>query len=139
MTTTSDVLRTVPLFEGMTVRSIDAIARLAEEATFPAGAVLVEEGRSGDTFIVIVDGRATVDQGGTRIRELAAGDFLGEISLIDGGPRTATVTAVEAIRALVIRRDGFDRLMDEFPAVRLEILTALTQRLRSTRAPAISD
>ena len=138
MTTTSDFLRSVPLFEGMTDRSIDAIARLTEDATFPAGAVLVEEGRPGDTFIVIVDGRATVDKGGARIRELAAGDFLGEISLIDGGPRTATVTAIEAIQALVIRHDGFDRLMDEFPAVRLEILTALTQRLR-TRTPAISD
>jgi CRP-like cAMP-binding protein len=60
------------------------------------------------------------------------------ISLIDGGPRTATVTAREPITALVIDRAGFDRLMDDWPVVRLELVSALTQRLRTT-APAVSD
>ena len=115
MTTRSDVLRSVPLFEGMTDRSVDEIAGLAEETDFETGAVLVREGDPGDTFIVILDGRATVDQGGARIREMSAGDFLGEISLIDHGPRTATVTAVEPIHALVVRCDGFDLLMNRYP------------------------
>jgi CRP-like cAMP-binding protein len=132
------MLRAVPLFQGMTDRSVEEISQLAEETEFPSGGVLVREGDPGDTFIVIVEGRATVDLGGQPIRELSVGDFLGEISLIDGGPRTATVTAAEPIRALVIRRDGFDRLMNGFPAVRLGILTALTQRLRQ-RAPSYSD
>lgn len=138
MTTTSDVLRSVPLFHGMTDRTVEAIEGLAEEATYPSGAVLVREGDPGDCFIVIVNGRATVDQGGQAIRELSAGDFLGEISLVDGGPRTATVTAVDPIQALVVRRDGFDRLMTDYPPVRLDVLTALTQRLRE-RTPAVSD
>jgi CRP/FNR family cyclic AMP-dependent transcriptional regulator len=138
MTTTSDVLRSIPLFQGMTDRSVEAIEGLAEETAYPSGALLVREGDPGDSFIVIVTGRATVDRGDQPIRELSAGDFLGEISLIDGGPRTATVTAVEPIAALVIQRDGFDRLMNRYPSVRLEILTALTQRLRE-RTPAISD
>jgi CRP/FNR family transcriptional regulator, cyclic AMP receptor protein len=138
MTTTADVLRTVPLFQGMTDAAVEAIGGLAEEADFAAGDVLVREGDPGDAFIVIVGGRATVDQGGTTVRELSAGSFLGEISLIDGGPRSATVTAVEPIHALVLHRDGFDRLMHDFPVVRLDLVTALTQRLRQ-RAPAVSD
>lgn len=138
MTATSDVLRSVPLFQGMTDRSVEAIERLVEETVYPSGSALVRQGDPGDSFIVIVTGRATVDRGGQPIRELSGGDFLGEISLIDGGPRTATVTAIEPIGALVIQRDGFDRLMNEYPPVRLEILTALTQRLRA-RTQEISD
>jgi CRP-like cAMP-binding protein len=122
----------------MTDRSIEAIAGLAEESDFPSGSVLVREGDPGETFMVIVDGRASVDRGGERIREMSAGEFLGEISLIDHGPRTATVTAVEPIRALVVRCDGFDRLMNEFPVVRNDILSALTQRIRA-QGPALSD
>ncbi len=138
MTSRSDVLRAVPLFEGMTDRSVDEIAALAAETDYPAGAILVREGDPGDTFIVIVDGRATVDRGGEPIAEMSGGDFLGEISLIDHRPRSATVIAVEPIHALVVRCDGFDRLMNDYPAVRLGILTALTRRLRRT-TPAISD
>lgn len=138
MPSPSEILRRAPLFQGMTDRAIDAIAGLAEETDYPAGAVLVREGEPGDAFIILVDGRATVDHGGQPIRDLAAGDFLGEISLIDRGPRTATVTATAPIHALVVRCDGFDRLMDEFPSVRLQLLEALTQRLRQ-RAPAVTD
>ena len=102
------------------------------------GDTLVRQGDPGETLIVIVDGRATVDQDGTVIRRLANGDFLGEISLIDGGPRTATVIAETPIEALVIDRAGFDRLMGDHPAVRLGLLMALSERLRQ-RAPAVSD
>ena len=138
-TTTNDaLLRTVPLFQGMTDSAIDAIAGLAEPGHYAAGDTLVRQGEPGETLIVIVDGRATVDQDGTVIRRLANGDFLGEISLIDGGPRTATVIAETPIEALVIDRAGFDRLMNDHPAVRLGLLMALSERLRQ-RAPAVSD
>ena len=62
---------------------------------------------------------------------MSSGDFLGEISLIDHGPRTATVTALEPIQALVVSCDGFERLVSDYPAVRYGILSALTQRIRS--------
>ena len=133
-----DVLRSVPLFQGMTEASIDSIGRLTRPAGFASGEVLVREGDPGDTFIIMVSGRALVDQGGQRIREMSAGEFLGEISLIDHGPRTATVTALESIEALVVGADDFGRLMDDFPAVRLAILTALTQRIRR-QAASITD
>ena len=136
--TNAALLRTVPLFQGMTDSAIDAIAGLAEPGHYAAGDTLVRQGEPGETLIVIVEGRATVDQDGTEIRRLANGDFLGEISLIDGGPRTATVTAETPIEALVIDRAGFDRLMGDHPAVRLGLLMALSERLRQ-RAPAVSD
>jgi CRP-like cAMP-binding protein len=136
--TNAALLRTVPLFQGMTDSAIDAVAGLAEPGHYAAGDTLVHQGDPGETLIVIVDGRATVDQDGTQIRRLANGDFLGEISLIDGGPRTATVTAETPIEALVIDRAGFDRLMGDHPAVRLGLLMALSERLRQ-RAPAVSD
>ena len=133
-----DALRTVPLFQGMTEGSIDSIGGLARPAEFESGDVLVREGDPGDSFIILVSGRAVVDQGGRRIREMGAGEFLGEISLIDHGPRTATVTALEPIEALAVGADDFGRLMEDYPAVRLAILTALTQRIRR-QAAAISD
>jgi CRP-like cAMP-binding protein len=132
MSERTDVLRTIPLFSGMTDRSIERISEIAHEATFAAGTTLTREGEVGDSFVVIVHGHATVVQDGRTIRELGAGEYFGEISLIDGGPRTATVTAETPIDALVVDRDGFSRLMDEFPVVRLDLVSALTQRVRAT-------
>jgi CRP/FNR family transcriptional regulator, cyclic AMP receptor protein len=134
MPTTADALRSIPIFQGMSDRSIEIIETIAREATYRAGATLVEEGTPGDSFLVIRHGSASVEQGGRHIRDLSAGDFLGEIALIDGGPRTATVTASEDIDALVIDRDGFQRLMDDFPVIRYDLVSALTQRLRAKGA-----
>jgi CRP-like cAMP-binding protein len=79
-----------------------------------------------------------VEQHGARLRELGEGDFFGEISLIDGEPRTATITATEAVSALTLGREQFQRLIEEHPSVRLELLMALTERLRKV-APNPTD
>jgi CRP-like cAMP-binding protein len=136
--TAPDALRSVPLFEGMSEASITSIGRLTHPVQYGTGDVLVREGDPGDSFIVMVSGRAAVDQGGQRIREMSAGEFLGEISLIDHGPRTATVTALEPIETLAVTAEDFGHLMDAHPAVRLAILTALTHRIRR-EAAALSD
>jgi CRP/FNR family transcriptional regulator, cyclic AMP receptor protein len=130
MTTTTEALRAIPLFSGMSDRSIEIIAEIVSDARFPAGASLVKEGEPGESFMIIREGAATVDQGGRRLRDLGAGDFLGEIALIDGGPRTASVTVSDPVTALVIDRAGFQRLMSEFPVIRFDLVSALTQRLR---------
>src|SRR5262245_3069291 len=101
----------------MTDRSIATISELARPVSYDAGDVLVAQGDPGDTFLVITTGRATVDVDGSTVRDLGPGDFLGEISLIDGGPRTATVRATEPIEGLCIDRDGFGHLMNDFPVV----------------------
>ena len=128
----SDLLRLVPLFRGMTDRSFDAIAGLASEADYATGDDLVRQGAPGEEFIIIVSGRARVDRDGRTLRELGPGDFLGEIALVDGSARTATVTALAPIHALVIQREAFLDLIERIPVFRLEILNALTERIRAT-------
>jgi CRP/FNR family cyclic AMP-dependent transcriptional regulator len=138
MPVTAELLRSVPLFTGMTDAAIDSIGGLAREVDFATGDELVRQGDNGDSFLVIVAGRARVVQNGDTLRELGLGDYLGEIALIDGGPRTATVTAIEPVRALVVERSDFRRLIDDFSAVRFHVLTALTQRIRR-EAPSPVD
>ena len=121
----------------MTDRSLTSIAELAREATYDAASVIVREGEPGESFVVIVSGGATVEQDGRTLNVLGPGDFLGEIALIDGRPRTATVTATEPIAALVIDRAGFQRLMDEHPVVRHDLVSALTLRLRQRAPPPL--
>lgn len=130
-------LRAAPLFSGLTDTTIDSIAGLAAHLDYADGEHLATEGGEGDAFFVIVDGRVRVEQGGALIRELGPGSFIGEIALIDGRPRTATVTAVGPVRTIVIRRDGFSRLMDDHPPVRYGILSALTERIRRAAAAPI--
>jgi CRP/FNR family transcriptional regulator, cyclic AMP receptor protein len=138
MTTNVAALRAIPLFSAMSDASIEIIAEIVRAASYPAGTYLIREGEPGESFLIIREGRATVQQGGRTLRELRAGDFLGEIALIDGGPRTASVSAVEPVEALVIDRTGFSRLMNDFPEIRFDLVSALTQRLRQ-RGPEPLD
>jgi CRP/FNR family cyclic AMP-dependent transcriptional regulator len=132
MPVTADLLRLVPLFNGLTEGSFEAVAKLASEAEYAIGEELVRQGAPGDSFFIMVNGRARVDRDGKTLGELGPGDFLGEIALIDGSPRTATVTALDPIQAFVIQRDGFLELIDRIPAFRLDVLSCLSQRIRAT-------
>jgi cAMP-dependent protein kinase regulator len=125
-------MRKVPLFHGMPTYALETVADRASEATFADGETVTREGEPGETFYIVIEGRLQVTQHGTLVRELGPGDFLGEISLIDGRPRTATVTAVGPVQALVIRRADFLEMVEWDSAVRLGILTALTERIRRT-------
>ena len=126
----ADLLR-VPLFQGLTDRALDALAELASETAFPQGRAITTEGEPGDAFYLLLDGQASVSRHGHVIKTLGPGDFFGEISLVDGRPRTATIVAETAVQAIVIQRDAFLQLMDRFGAVRLGIVMALTERIRS--------
>ena len=125
-----DHLKAVPLFQGMTDQALEAVAALANEVAIADGATVTREGDPGDSFFVIVDGRLRISRHGETIRDLGPGDFLGEISLVDGRPRTATAVAVGPVNAIVIERPAFLELMDRFGAVRLGILMALSDRIR---------
>ena len=138
MIAATEPLRAIPLFQGCSDRSIEIIAGIVDEVRYPAASVLVREGEAGDSLIILRTGSASVEQDGQEIRRLRAGDFLGEIALIDGGPRTATVIALEDIEALMIGRAGFSRLMEEFPVVRYDLVDALTRRLRE-HGPSPTD
>ena len=125
-----ELLRHVPLFGRLNQKGLETIAQLADEVDVAAGTELCREGRSGDAFYVIVDGSVRIDRGGVRVNTLGPGDFLGEIALVDGGPRTATATTESAARLLVVGHREFHTLLEDFPDVRLAVLEALAERVR---------
>jgi CRP/FNR family transcriptional regulator, cyclic AMP receptor protein len=123
-------LRRVPLFAGLGKRELEELGTLADEVDVDTGRVLTREGETGHEFFVVLDGGVQVDVGGKQVASLSKGDFLGEIALIDGKPRTATTRAVGPTRLLVIGHREFHQLMDDFPTVKTCVLQALAERVR---------
>jgi CRP/FNR family cyclic AMP-dependent transcriptional regulator len=126
-----ELLKTVPLFARCTRRELDALAAEADELAVPAGRALARQGERGRDFVVIVDGAADVSKNGRRVNRLGSGDFLGEIALVSGGPRTATVTTTAPSRLLVLSDRAFRRVVREMPSVQASILSALSERLQA--------
>jgi CRP/FNR family transcriptional regulator, cyclic AMP receptor protein len=124
-------LQRVHLFEACSSRQLRAIARIAEVQEVPAGEVIARTGEPGDRFFVIVDGSARVEVSPQNQGRMAPGAFFGEISLLDGEPRSATVIADTAMRLLVIPRRDFVTLLREVPSLTERMLITLCQRLRS--------
>jgi CRP-like cAMP-binding protein len=126
----AELLRRVPLFRGLGASDLAEVERLADEVEVPSETPLTREGQLGHEFFVIVDGRARVERGGRKVNELGPGDFLGEIALIDGRPRSATVTTEEPSRLLVLAHREFRTLLDGFPEIERKVLEALARRVR---------
>jgi CRP-like cAMP-binding protein len=122
-------LRRAPLFDGLSRAELVALARMTEDVEVPAGTVLCREGEIGREFFVIVDGEAAVTRRGRRLVTQGAGDFFGEIALLENIPRTATVTARTPLRFFVMTGERFRRLLDEAPRVERKVLRALARRL----------
>jgi CRP-like cAMP-binding protein len=122
-------LQRVNLFEACSSRQLRAIARIADVQEVPAGEILARLGEPGDRFFVVVDGSAHVEVAQYRNR-IGPGEFFGEMSLLDGQPRSATVVADTPMRMLVIPRREFVTLLREVPSLTERILIALCQRLR---------
>ena len=124
-----ELLSVVPLFERCSKKELSAIAAASDELALPAGAEVVREGDHGREFCIIVDGAADVMRGGRRIASLGQGDFFGEIALITGKTRVATVKTAAPTRLLVLTGRGFDRLTRESPFITAHMLVALAARL----------
>ena len=125
-----DHLAAVPLFAACTKKDLQTIAKAADEITVPAGTVLVDQGQAGREAYIIVDGTATVRRNGKKITTLGAGAIVGELSLLDRGPRTATVTADTSLTVLVIDQRHFAAVIDDVPALAHKLLSALAGRIR---------
>jgi CRP-like cAMP-binding protein len=125
-----DLLQRIPIFSGFDRRRMERLGMLADEVMVPAGKVLMRQGDSGSDMMVVVRGSVAVERDGNRLNTLGAGDFFGEIALVDGGPRTATVTAEQPTTLLVITHRDFHAMMDEFPEVAEQVLNALANRVR---------
>jgi CRP-like cAMP-binding protein len=131
------LLADVPLFERCSKRDLARIASIARDAEYPAATPLVREGEPGGDFFVVVDGEVDVRKGARKLATLRPGGYFGEISLITGSPRTATVTTGTPTRALVITRSDFCRLLDESPELLSSLLEEMGRRLEQlSSAPA---
>jgi CRP/FNR family transcriptional regulator, cyclic AMP receptor protein len=125
-----ELLKRVPLFAGCSKRELGEIAMLADELDLPDSRNLTRQGTGGWEFIVLVEGAADVFRDGRSVNELGPGDFVGEISLITGKPRTATVRTRGPSRILVLTAAGFRALMRDVPTIQGKVLAALAARLQ---------
>jgi CRP-like cAMP-binding protein len=126
-----DSLAQVPLFAGLPPRHLKRVGDLTEEVRFMEGAMVVRQGEVGDTFYVILEGEAKVaGPSGRVVNRLRPGEFFGEISLLDGGTRTASVIAETPLRMLSLSRSSLLRLVQREPAVGVRLLAHVAMMLR---------
>lgn len=126
----TDLLKKVPLFSKLSQRHLGEIAKHADQVQVERDRVLVEEGKIGWEFIFIVEGKARVEKDRKFIGQLSKGDFFGEISLIDGEPRMATVIAETNMTLLIVNKRSFDHLLDTIPGIQRKMLVSLCSYLR---------
>lgn len=133
-----DALRNVRLLSGCTSRELAEVAALTVPASLPAGTVLTREGQVGGVAYVIESGSCEVLRGSRVVARIGPGDVVGELSLIDGGPRTATVRAVAPVEALEITTKDLQRLLRDVPRLRRSLLRSLAARVRDVDRRAAS-
>jgi CRP/FNR family transcriptional regulator, cyclic AMP receptor protein len=124
------VLEGVPLLANLTKKQLKAVAGTCIEVEFEPGQTLVKEMEDGQHLVSITSGTAKVVRNGRTIAKLGAGDVVGEMSLLDGEPRSATVVADGPVSGVVVHRTAFRRLLDEHPTMCSKLLLAQTARLR---------
>ena len=130
MAKNTDLLKKVPLFSDCSAKELTQIAAASKNVKHKAGTVIAREGEPGIGLFVIISGAAEVTIGGVARATLGPADFFGEVALLDGGPRTATVTASEDMELLGITGWVFRGLMHEHPSIALKTLQAVAGRLR---------
>ena len=126
----ADVLSSVDLFQGLSKRELQRLMASAKELAFEAGDTIVAEGDEDGRFYLLIEGDARIVKGRRTLAVLGPGDYFGEISLIDGEPRSATVVAESPIRALTLARWNFKPLLDEQPAITRKLLLEMCRRVR---------
>ncbi|MEZ5271841.1 MAG: cyclic nucleotide-binding domain-containing protein [Ilumatobacteraceae bacterium] len=125
-----DHLRSNRLFADLTQKELQKVAAAGTEVTVPAGTVVMEQGSSGRSAIVLLDGSMVVRRNGRKIHTMSAGDVAGEMSLLDTAPRSATIVAESDCLVLEIAGAEFRRVLDEVPAVTHKLLTTMAARVR---------
>ena len=129
-------LANVPLFSACSQKDLQTVARAVKDIKHKTGTVVAREGDPGVGLFIITDGSMDVTVGGKRLSKLGPGDFFGEIALLDGGPRTATVTALTDIKLLGLTEWVFRGLMVEHPGIAVKALQSMAGRLRTATKEA---
>ena len=124
-------LKQIALFSACTNKELELISAATTQLRFPAGETLARQGENGHEFMVMVDGTARVEIGGQTIATIGPGEFFGEIALLDGGPRTATVIAETDTVVEVIGQREFSGLVEDSPHLAKKLLVGLARRLRA--------
>jgi CRP/FNR family cyclic AMP-dependent transcriptional regulator len=123
----TEVLGALPLFSRLSRRQLRGIAKAAKVVDYAPAEIIVQSGERGDSFYLMLEGRARVLG---RSRALRSGDFFGEMALVDGGPRSATITALSAVRVMKLPRQAFLRALKQDPQIGLAIMKTLAARVR---------
>jgi CRP/FNR family transcriptional regulator, cyclic AMP receptor protein len=126
-----ELMRSVPLFSGLSDGELERISSLSDVIDLPKDRVILTQGELGWEMFVLVTGSARVERDGQSLGERGPGEVLGEIALLDGGPRTATVTALSPVRLVGITGWVFRGLLMEHPSIALKTLEAVAGRLRN--------
>lgn len=127
-------LQAVPLFSACTTRELAPLARASDEIEVAAGTAIVTEGTLGHEFYLVLRGRVTVSRDGVTVAELGPGRYFGELAVLDGSTRNATVTVTEPSVLLVLGQREFAAVLDSTPGVARKIITQMAARLRAADA-----
>jgi CRP/FNR family transcriptional regulator, cyclic AMP receptor protein len=125
-----DLLRQVPIFHGLDEKELHRIAAAGKEVHFDAGKVVAQQDAGAAGFHLIMDGEVSVDVGGHERARLGQGKYFGEMSLLDGLPRSATVKTQEPTTTFALTSWQFLPLLDEYPSISRALLVELCARLR---------
>ena len=128
---TIERIRSVPLFSEFGDKDLQRVAAIAKEVEFPAGKVIAKQGESGVGFHMIAEGETSISVDGVEHATLGPGSYFGEISLVDGGQRSATVTAKTDLKTVSLTSWDFSALLDEYPRLSRGLLIEVCRRLRA--------
>ncbi len=129
-------LGALPMFSGCSKQELRDVARIVDELSVESGRVLMSQGDAGQEAFVIEEGTADVVRDGQLLATVGPGSYVGELALIDAGPRSATVTATSPMRVLVIGTREFSTLLDEVPGLARRVLVSTARRLRAANEGA---
>ena len=129
-------LGALPMFSGCSKQELRDVARIVDELHVEPGRVLMSQGDAGQEAFVIEEGTAEVVRDGQLLATVGPGSYVGELALIDAGPRSATVTATTPMRVLVIGTREFSTLLDEVPGLARRVLVSTARRLRAANEGA---
>jgi CRP-like cAMP-binding protein len=123
-------LRNVPLFQSCSQKDLEKIAKAGDEVSMPAGSLIVDQGQTGREAFVILEGSVIVRRNGKKISSIGPGNIVGELSLLDHGPRTATVICETDCTFLLLDQRRFLSVIDDVPAIGHKLLASLASKIR---------
>ncbi len=123
-------LRNVSLFSACSNKDLEKIAKAGDEISMPAGSLIVDQGQTGREAFIVLEGTVTVRRNGKKVASLGSGTVVGELSLLDHGPRTATVVCETDCTLMLITQRHFSGVLDDVPALSHKLLASLAGRIR---------